>query len=143
MSIRSQDTKRRLLKALLGRGQPTTVVINPSRLYPDSGIPRGIIVRNPLGISLDLNPGETLDPVYAYGYLIVSVSFGGERYRCRIPWKAFVLIGVGFEGSQWLHEGLNTDVVPSADALVSANSRPSRLRLLRSNIPAPEDGDNT
>lgn len=105
----SSNTKRAVLTELLDQGgQTAKIVVDPNQLGEPSihGFPDFIVERYPAGIPLDLNPRWPLDLDLDgdRGGLRVSLSFRGVVYRCRVPWRAIAIIGVGFGGVTWEHE---------------------------------------
>lgn len=105
----SSSSKRAVLTELLiVGGQTAKIVVDPNGLGEPTvhGLPDFIVDRYPAGIPLDLNPRWPLDLDLdgdAEG-LRVSLSFRGVVYRCRVPWRAIAIIGVGFGGVAWEHE---------------------------------------
>ncbi len=105
----SSATKRAVLRSLLVDGsQSAKLVVEPERLgtAEEHGFPSHIAERYPQGIPLDLNPSWPLDLDLDTDpeAVKVSLSFGGVVYRCRIPWQAVTVVGVGFGGVDWEHE---------------------------------------
>jgi hypothetical protein len=105
----SSSSKRAVLTELLVTGvQTAKIVVDPNQLGDPlvHGFPDFIVERYPAGIPLDLNPRWPLDLDLDgdHGGLRVSLSFRGVVYRCRVPWRAIAIIGVGFGGVTWEHE---------------------------------------
>jgi hypothetical protein len=105
----SSATRRAVLKALLVDGSQTAkVVVDPKGLgaTPAHGFPDSVLLRYPQGIPLDLNPAWPLelDLDGERDAFKVSLSFGGVVCRCRVPWKALSVLGVGFGGVHWEHD---------------------------------------
>ena len=105
----SSSSKRAVLTELLvAGGQTAKIVVDPNQIGEPAvhGFPDFIVDRYPAGIPLDLNPRWPLDLDLDgdRGGLRVSLSFRGVVYRCRVPWRAIAIIGVGFGGVTWEHE---------------------------------------
>ncbi|MCK6531143.1 hypothetical protein L6R50_27465 [Myxococcota bacterium] len=109
MSEPSRVAKRKLLQLLVHEmGQTCKVVLDPLLLGPadEHCIPDFILQQFAHGVPLDLNPRYPLeldidsDPQAFY----VSLSFRSVRHRCRVPWRACGIMGVGFLGVNWEHE---------------------------------------
>ena len=116
----SASTKRAVLTELLQEGSQTaTIVVDPNLLGEAAlhGFPDFIVERYPAGIPLDLNPRWPLDLDLEgdRGGLRVSLSFRGVVYRCRVPWNAIAIIGVGFGGVTWEHEAEGDPPEPPQD----------------------------
>ena len=136
----SSATKRTILRALLVEGlQTTKLVVEPALLGATEahGFPADVVSRYPSGIPLDLNPRWPLeldledDP----DRLQVSLSFKGFVTRVRIPWRAVVVVGVGFGGVQWEHE-VTDEPAPHAHgepgaADADGPARAAHLRLVK------------
>jgi hypothetical protein len=138
----SSATKRAVVQVLLEQAEQTVkLVVDPAQLGPPQihGFPDSVTSRYTTGIPLDLNPRWPLeldlesDPL-AMG---VSLSFQGAVTRCRVPWKAILILGVGFGGVSWEHE--REDVPPPAPLPPKstrrkkgdAAARASHLRLIK------------
>ena len=116
----SSGTKRALLTELLQEGTQTAkLVVDPTGLGEPAvhGFPDFIVERYPAGIPLDLNPRWPLDLDLEgeRAAFKVSLSFRGVVYRCRVPWRAIAIIGVGFGGVTWEHESEQTPEPPEDD----------------------------
>lgn len=117
----SSATKRAVLGELLREGSQTAkIVVDPNLLGEPAlhGFPDFIVERYPAGIPLDLNPRWPLDLDLDgdRGGLRVSLSFRGVVYRCRVPWRAIAIIGVGFGGVTWEHEAEGEPPEPPSDS---------------------------
>ncbi len=86
--------------------QTVKLVVDPARIGTDHGFPQRILSAYPDGIPLDLNPNWPLelDLDSESAALWMSLSFGGQVARCRVPWRAVTMIAVGVGGVAWQHE---------------------------------------
>ena len=103
----ASETKREVLRVLLVEGlQTVKLVIDSAKLGIDHGFPARILSAYPDGVPLDLNPTWPLDLDLdgEPAALWMSLSFGGQIARCRIPWRAVSMIAVGVGGVAWQHE---------------------------------------
>lgn len=110
----SSQTKRALLDALLLQGHQTAkIVVDPTRMGEPQvhGFPESILQRYPAGIPLDLNPRWPLelDLDSDREAVLLSLSFSGAVCRCRVPWRAITIIGVGFGGVMWEHDRVDAE----------------------------------
>ncbi len=84
------------------------MVVDPQLLgaSEEHGFPVTVLERFAEGVPLDLNPRWPLDLDLDGDSraMSVSLSFQGRVYRCRVPWRAITVIGVGFGGIHWEHE---------------------------------------
>ena len=133
------DTKRECLRVLLMDGMQTVkVVVDPGKLGTDHGFPNRTLSAYPEGVPLDLNPNWPLDLDLdgEPAALWMSLSFGGQIARCRIPWRAVSMIAVGVGGVAWQHER-EEEVskpprrLPRSRPDAAAESNVSHLRVLK------------
>jgi len=133
----SSATKRAALRALLFEGhQSAKVVVDPQLLGgpEEHGFPLTVLERFAEGVPLDLNPRWPLeldldgDP----RAMSVSLSFQGRVYRCRVPWCAITVIGVGFGGIHWEHEDEEAlGVAAPAPEPQAADDKAGHLRVVK------------
>jgi hypothetical protein len=131
------DTKRSVLRVLLLEGRQTAkLVVDPGKLGAEHGFPVRVMSAYPDGIPLDLNPAWPLDldleddPVGLW----VSLSFGGQVCRCRVPWRAISMIAVGVGGVAWQHEREDVASRPPSrlpPRRVEPAAQASHLRVLK------------
>lgn len=133
----SSQTRRALVDALLVQGHQTAkLVVDPARLGTPEvhGFPESILQRYPAGIPLDLNPRWPLelDLESDRDAFFVSLSFSGAVCRCRVPWRAITIIGVGFGGVAWEHEREDDPEPPKAakPKKKGASKKGGHLRLV-------------
>jgi hypothetical protein len=96
----SDTTKCRVLRVLLIEGgQYTRVVLRISLLGAEHGFPDWVLQEYPEMITIDLDPTWPLgldldsDPEA----LCVTLVFGPQVCRCRIPWRAVAVVFVNWE----------------------------------------------
>jgi hypothetical protein len=130
----SAQTRREVLRAMLFDGlQSAKIFVDQERLgLPEEhGFPASILSQYPDGVPLDLNPRWPLevdldgDP----DAFLVSLSFDGKGHRCRIPWVAVRVIGVGFGGIAWEHDPAIEQ--PELTVSTPREARGSHLRVVK------------
>jgi len=98
----------------------------------EHGFPASVLSKYPDGVPLDLNPRWPMevdldsDPEA----LLVSLAFEGKSHRCRIPWRAIRVVGVGFGGIDWEHDGSEVSAVDDMSS-TSREARGSHLRIVK------------
>ncbi|MBJ93550.1 MAG: hypothetical protein CMP23_03655 [Rickettsiales bacterium] len=105
----STHTRREVLRCLMvDGGQSAKILVDQSLLgsQAEHGFPASVLSSYPDGVPLDLNPRwpMDLDLDSDPNAFLVSFSFRGKSHRCRIPWVAVRVIGVGFGGIHWEHD---------------------------------------
>jgi hypothetical protein len=90
-------------------GHQSAKILVDQELLGDSqehGFPASVLASYADGVPLDLNPRWPMDLDLDSDpkAFLVSFSFRGKSHRCRIPWLAVRVIGVGFGGIQWEYD---------------------------------------
>ena len=126
----SAETRKEVLRCLLFAGKQSAKILVDQEMLgatQEHGFPPSVLSSYNDGVPLDLNPRWPMDIDLDSDpeAFMVSFSFRGKSHRCRIPWAAVRVIGVGFGGVQWEHD-------PSEDAdpaELEANTREGRGHL--------------
>jgi len=131
----SAATRKAVLRCLLLDGhQSAKVLVDQAQLgQPEEhGFPASVLSTYPDGVPLDLNPRwpMEIDLDSDADALLVSLAFEGQSHRCRIPWRAIRVVGVGFGGIDWEHDRSEVEAV-NGEADTSREARGSHLRIVK------------
>lgn len=130
----SAETRREVLRALMVAGRQSAKILVDQELLglpEEHGFPASVLASYSDGVPLDLNPRWPMDldldgDPCAF---LVSFSFRGKSHRCRIPWVAVRVIGVGFGGIQWEHDP--AEETDPAELEASTREGRAHLRIVK------------